>query len=96
MTRQTLVSRASQIEATHAARIRGKELPKPGPFDPVGLHARDIYCARHLVRALSVMVTDRKIKRFLLENDPQALGQARAALALWFDFDSEMRKPEAL
>jgi len=38
-----------------------------------------------LTKALTVMVTDKKIRSFLLENDPMALKQAQEALRDYFN-----------
>ena len=41
--------------------------------------------ADQLVKALTVMVTDTKIRSFLLENDPMALKQATEALRNYYN-----------
>lgn len=38
-----------------------------------------------LTKALTVMVTDKKIRSFLLENDPMALKQATEALRNYYN-----------
>ncbi len=38
-----------------------------------------------LTKALTVMVTDKKIRSFLLQNDPMALKQAQEALRDYFN-----------
>jgi hypothetical protein len=43
-----------------------------------------------LVKALTVIVTDTKIRSFLLENDPMALKQATEALRSHFSMYEDM------
>lgn len=74
--------KVADAKASHFIRAQAK-LPKLEDFDGAGMLARSMAAGNVMWRALGVLTRDRKVREWLTDNDPQALGEALAAMALW-------------